>query len=132
TKGVRLLVEGPSAQGSSALKPWPKGVGDGKQVAIPAPPRDRSSDGETQSDRKCAPLDVCGQAVRKLDRQIRPIIPSCDGEGKRVPKFPNPHCQEKPLARSQVPVPQTDTGRRGENPKVSGRTLVKELGKMAP
>src|SRR5699024_4528554 len=82
--------------------------------------------------RKCAPLDVCVQAVRKLDRQIRPIIPSCDGEGKRVPKFPNPHCQEKPLARSQVPVPQTDTGRRGENPKVSGRTLVKELGKMAP
>jgi hypothetical protein len=32
----------------------------------------------------------------------------------------------------QVPVPQTDTGRRGENPKTSGRTLVKELGKMTP
>jgi len=26
-----------------------------------------------------------------------------------------------------VPVPQTDTGRRGENPKVIERTLVKEL-----
>jgi hypothetical protein len=42
------------------------------------------------------------------------------------------HCQEKRLARKPVPVPQTDTGRRGENPKVRGITLVKELGKMAP
>jgi hypothetical protein len=32
----------------------------------------------------------------------------------------------------QVPVPQTDTGRRVENTKANGRTLVKELGKMAP
>ena len=27
---------------------------------------------------------------------------------------------------------KTDTGRRGENPKVRGRTLLKELGKMHP
>ena len=27
---------------------------------------------------------------------------------------------------------KTDTGRRGENPKVRGKTLVKELGKMHP
>ena len=33
---------------------------------------------------------------------------------------------------SLVPVPQTDTGRRGEYPKVLGRTVVKELGKMTP
>ena len=32
----------------------------------------------------------------------------------------------------RAPVPQTDTGRRGENPKVRERTPVKELGKMAP
>ena len=31
-----------------------------------------------------------------------------------------------------VPVPQTDAGGRGENPKTNGRTLVKELGKMTP
>ena len=31
-----------------------------------------------------------------------------------------------------VPVPQTDTGRRGENPQPDGRSVVKELGKMAP
>ncbi len=29
-------------------------------------------------------------------------------------------------------VPQTDTGGRGEYPKVFERTLVKELGKMTP
>ena len=32
----------------------------------------------------------------------------------------------------QVPVPQTDTGRRVEDTKANGRTLVKELGKMTP
>jgi hypothetical protein len=57
---------------------------------------------------------------------------SCDSERNIVAKFLIPHCQEKPLARKKVPVPQTDTGRRGENPKVSERTLVKELGKMTP
>ena len=30
------------------------------------------------------------------------------------------------------PVPQSDTGVPGENPKAFGRTLVKELGKMTP
>ena len=41
--------------------------------------------------------------------------------------------QEKLLSDEvQVPVPQTDTGRRVEYTKVNGRTLVKELGKMAP
>ena len=32
----------------------------------------------------------------------------------------------------QVTVPQSDTGRQGENPKAFERTLVKELGKLAP
>jgi hypothetical protein len=41
-------------------------------------------------------------------------------------------CQEKPLTRKIVPVPQTDTGRQGENPKARERTLVKELGKIPP
>ena len=40
--------------------------------------------------------------------------------------------REKLLANNQLPVPQTDTGSRGEYPKVSERTLVKELGKMTP
>ena len=44
----------------------------------------------------------------------------------------NPCCQEKPLVSSQATVPQTDTGRRGENPKALEKTLVKELGKLTP
>ena len=32
----------------------------------------------------------------------------------------------------KAPVPQTDTGRRQENCKTNGITLVKELGKMTP
>ena len=31
-----------------------------------------------------------------------------------------------------VPVPQTDTGSRGENPKVLERFMAKELGKIDP
>ena len=38
----------------------------------------------------------------------------------------------KATIETKVPVPQTDTGRQGENPKMSGRTIVKELGKMSP
>jgi hypothetical protein len=38
----------------------------------------------------------------------------------------------KASRRKMVPVPQTDTGRRGENPQVLGKTLVKELGKITP
>ena len=74
------------------------------------------------------------QAARGVHRQIRaPVTLSCDGEGKlKYPKVLCSHCQEKPLASRRVPVPQTDTGRREENSKARGRTLVKELGKMTP
>src|SRR5699024_3231458 len=102
------------------------------QVDIPVPPRNRLNDGETQKDTECALMDMCAQAVRELDRKIRPTISSCDGEGNLVTKFLIPRCQEKPLMRLQVPVPETDTGRHEEYSKVSGRTLVKELGKMTP
>ena len=50
----------------------------------------------------------------------------------KVAKVMESHCQEKLLARERGPVPQTDTGSRGENPQVSERTLVKELGKITP
>ena len=43
-----------------------------------------------------------------------------------------PGCREKLLSEeTQVPVPQTDTGRQVEDTKANERTLVKELGKMA-
>ena len=57
---------------------------------------------------------------------------SCDGEATTVANSLMSHCQEKLLVRNKLPVPQTDTGSRGEYPQVSERTLVKELGKMTP
>jgi len=39
---------------------------------------------------------------------------------------------KSPLGTTRRPVPQSDTGVLGEHPKAFGRTLVKELGKMAP
>lgn len=67
-----------------------------------------------------------------MSQMLIPLRTSCDGEGNQVPKFLMSHCQEKLLVRNDLPVPQTDTGSRGENPKVCERTLVKELGKMTP
>ena len=49
-----------------------------------------------------------------------------------VEKRVNSGWQEKALVIVRVPVPQTDAGGRGENPKTNERTLVKELGKMTP
>jgi hypothetical protein len=42
--------------------------------------------------------------------------------------------QEKPRIKWShvVPVPQTDSGGRGENPQALERTLAKELGKLPP
>ena len=57
---------------------------------------------------------------------------SCDADRNKVGKSVMSHCREKPLDRERMPVPQTDTGSRVENTKVSERTLVKELGKMTP
>ncbi len=54
------------------------------------------------------------------------------GSEIRVANWLIPSCQEKPLTRDEVPVPQTDTGRQGEKPKARERTFVKELGKMTP
>src|SRR5690606_13117439 len=95
--------------------------------------RTRLSDGVTQEDRESARPETCVQAVRGAARQIPlPQTLSCDGERIPFSKVPIPHCRETLLAMEKVPVAQTDTGRRGENPKVSERTLVKELGKMTP
>ena len=49
-----------------------------------------------------------------------------------VEKHVNSGWQEKARVIVGVPVPQTDAGGRGENPKTNERTLVKELGKMTP
>lgn len=74
------------------------------------------------------------RASIETEYQANPVLvrSGCDAERNEVAKSSISHCQEKPLARDQVPVPQTDTGSQDENSKVSERTLVKELGKMTP
>jgi hypothetical protein len=49
-------------------------------------------------------------------------------------KQPMLRFQEKPRIKWShvVPVPQTDSGGRGENPQALERTLAKELGKFPP
>ena len=86
----------------------------------------------TQEDRQTGGMVDSGQAVRLLRSEVRAIRLGRDGDRKLVGKLLNSHWREKLLGSEEMPVPQTDTGRRGENPKTSGRTLVKELGKMTP
>ncbi len=45
---------------------------------------------------------------------------------------PEENMPRKAAIAVSVPVPQTDTGRKGEEPKAGGRSIVKELGKMTP
>jgi hypothetical protein len=47
-------------------------------------------------------------------------------------KSANLSATKSSLGTTRRPVPQSDTGVRGENPKAFGRTLVKELGKLTP
>ena len=50
---------------------------------------------------------------------------------KEVAKYAG-HVPRKAAIVYDVPVPKTDTGGWGEDPKAGGRSIVKELGKMAP
>ena len=54
-------------------------------------------------------------------------------QGRRPsPEVPRSAAAKIPVRTIPRPVPQTDTGVPGEYPKAFGRTLVKELGKIAP
>jgi len=51
----------------------------------------------------------------------------------RKPEVVKPYRREKPRSvDTRATVPQSDTGGRVEDTKAIGRTLVKELGKLAP
>ena len=86
----------------------------------------------TQKDRQSGAMVDPVQAVRLVCSEVRTLRLGRYGDRKQVGKLLNSRWQEKLLRRIVVPVPQTDTGGRGENPKTNGRTLVKELGKMTP
>ncbi len=70
----------------------------------------------------------------EADVQANPRIVrlGCDGEGNVSTEGDDLMLPRKASSQAKVPVPQTDTGRREENSKARGRTLVKELGKMTP
>ena len=132
-ESLRIPGEGSSAQGKPGPKPRPKGVGDGQSVENPMPPNFRLEDGVTQQGRPSARMEKRAQARRAWCRKNRTTLSlRGNGEGTKYRSGRHLHCQEKPLTRKPVPVPQTDTGRRGENPKARERTLVKELGKITP
>ena len=66
-------------------------------------------------------------------RQIRASLCRAPRRGSLELKSLIPRFQEKPLSFScDRTVPQSDTGRQGENPKALERTRVKELGNIAP
>src|SRR5579884_109693 len=92
------------------------------------------TDGGTEKGRPTGRPDVPGQGGRAV-RQGNPsgqILRADEEPPAREAKWPIQCFREKPLGRAQVPVPQTDTGRRVEDTKAVERTLPKELGKIAP
>ncbi len=83
--------------------------------------------GTLQTDgRVCASSEADGQANPPIVRL------GCDAEGNLSTEEHVLWLPRKASSETKVPVPQTDTGRREENSKARGRTLVKELGKMTP
>ena len=88
-------------------------------------------DGEGQRSRLTV---VTVQARRRAsyDEKVRPLTPRGDDVAAR-PEVRDPMLPRKsPRGADEAPVPQTDTGGRGENPKALERTLVKELCKLTP
>ncbi len=71
------------------------------------------------------------QAKEESHRKNRVAIQRRDADRTKVGKCVS-HESRKAAIVFKIPVPQTDTGRRGENPKAGGRSIVKELGKMTP
>ena len=76
---------------------------------------------------------MCVQARREGAGKSAPPLPRGDEEEMlRQDRTGVIRGREKPLASPAVTVPQTDTGRWAEDAQARERTLVKELGKMAP
>jgi hypothetical protein len=75
-----------------------------------------------------------GKHVASRRREIRGGVMTRGAmpAGLTAGESPIPCLREKPLGRTRVPVPITDTGGHVEHTEVSELTLVKELGKIAP
>ena len=92
------------------------------------------TDGGTGKGKGTQAMVVLGQArsQSRLANPQRRYYARCDASWHYAGQSPIPCLQEKPLGRTHVPVPITDTGGLVENTEVSELTLVKELGKIAP
>ena len=75
-----------------------------------------------------------GRPVRRPGATNGGSIPRGDEEGACAHKLDDSQLSRKASVESttDVTVPQTDTGGRGEDPKALERTQPKELGKMTP
>ena len=77
-------------------------------------------------------MESRGQIVRLVCSEVRTLERPGD-EAERMSEADEFTLARKAAKAScKAPVPQTDTGRRQENCKTDGITLVKELGKMTP
>src|SRR5919197_4480829 len=98
-------------------KPRPRGVGDGEQVNIPAPLGDRWS---VRGDATGQGSRPTGQGrCRLVARGWREHPQQREGTAKGVLRHDPSPCaplspRKAPARGSQAPVPQTDTGGRGE------------------
>ena len=79
-------------------------------------------------------MEKWGQIVRLGCSEVRNPLRLGDDWGMKNSKEVGEFTLARKAAKDscEVPVPQTDTGRRQENCKTNGITLVKELGKMTP
>ena len=66
-----------------------------------------------------------GRETLRWDWSRRPRLTKQSREGGSFAK-------KSHIMTTAQPVPQTNTGRRGENPKALERNPVKELGKLTP
>ena len=92
------------------------------------------TDGGTGKGKGTQAMVVLGQARSQssLGNPRRRLTRGAMPAGLTAGESPIPCLREKPLGRTRVPVPITDTGGHVEHTEVSELTLVKELGKIAP
>jgi hypothetical protein len=96
--------------------------------------RHRLNGAKGRRDRVGQPAVGCaGAKCVGVEAQWKIRAPSRGTMVWRKPEVVEPSRREKPRSVDiWASVPQSDTGRRVEYTKAIGRTLVKELGKLAP
>ena len=100
---------------------------DRRRVLCPAPTEHAGTRARGACRRMERPAEGEGAGAREARAREAPRRRERKGVAKRAERPP----RKAAMAR-RGPVPKTDAGGRGENPKAGGRSVAKELGKMAP